>query len=86
MTWAEFQIRLFAYNRIERLEWLKIREMSWASIIGSHYDPKKLPKSKNLFMPLDGDKSVSIGITEQQKAAFLAATKQYLTEIANAKN
>ena len=86
MTWAEFQIRLFAYNRIQKMEWLKLRELAWASLIGSHYDPKKLPKSKDSFMPLDFDKSKSIGVSEEQKSAFIAATKQYLTNSSNAKN
>jgi hypothetical protein len=86
MTWAEFQIRLFAYNRIQKMEWLKLRELAWASLIGSHYDPKKLPKSKDSFMPLDNDKVKQQGITDIQKEAFLKATKQYLTIANNAKN
>jgi len=28
MTWAEFQIRLFAFNRMEKNAWLKIYEVT----------------------------------------------------------
>ena len=77
MTWAEFQIRLFAYNRIQKREWYKVRELAWISLIGSHQDPKKLPKSKEKFMPLDDVKTVS----NDAKVAFLKAYQKYTDEI-----
>jgi hypothetical protein len=52
MTYAEFCIRLYAYQRIERLDWFKVREIAWSSLIGSHMNPKKLPRSKEQFIPL----------------------------------
>lgn len=56
MTWAEFRIRLFSYNRQQLSEWYKVREVAWNSLIGSHYNPKKLPRTKDLFMKLDSKK------------------------------
>ena len=53
MTWAEFRIRLYAYKRLELKEWQKVREIAWNGLIGSHVNPKKLPKSKEAFIPLD---------------------------------
>lgn len=82
MTWAEFQIRLFAYNRMQKNEWFKIRELAWASLVGSHQDPKKMPKSKEAFMPLDS--KPKRGVSDAQKEAFKLAMQQYLIE--NAKN
>lgn len=83
MTWAEFQIRLFAFNRIEKNNWFKLREIMWITLISSHQDPKKLPKSKDAFMSLDIKSKKTNGITDEQKEAFLKATQNYL---AHAKN
>ena len=61
MTWAEFNIRLFSYNRIEQKDWFKIREMAYASFIGSHVDAKKIKgMTKQKFMPLEADRKNSI--------------------------
>ena len=56
MTWAEFRIRQFGYSRKQDNEWFKIREIAYASIIGPHLDPKKVP-TKEKYMPL-GDKPI----------------------------
>jgi hypothetical protein len=44
MTWAEFQIRLFAYKRMDLYEWEKLREIMWTTYIAPHQDPKKMVK------------------------------------------
>lgn len=54
MTWAEFQIRAFAYWRLEERNDLRAREIAWSSLIGSHYNPKKLPKTKEHFWMIGG--------------------------------
>ena len=77
MTWAEFLIRQHAYHRIEKNEWYKIREIAYASLIGSHIDPKKLPKSKEKFIPLDGDGSGVKTISDAARNAILKAQKEY---------
>jgi hypothetical protein len=53
MTWAEFSIRLHAYKRLERKEWYKVREIAYAATVGAHLNPKRLPKTKEQFMPLN---------------------------------
>ena len=60
MTWAEFRIRLHAYKRLELKEWQKVREIAWNGLIGSHVNPKKLPRSKEAFIPLDHKKKAAI--------------------------
>jgi len=40
MTWAEFQLRLFAYNRIQKNQWLKITELSTNVLIAGFIDGK----------------------------------------------
>jgi hypothetical protein len=54
MSWSEFCLRRFAYNRQDLNDWKKVREVAWSSLIGSHYNPKKLPKNIKAFMPLEG--------------------------------
>jgi len=82
MTFAEFQIRLFAYKRIQLREWEKVRQIAWSATIGSHQDPKKLPKTIDKFMDL-GNKKVSKGVSDEQKANFLKVYKEYLKQSKN---
>ena len=72
MTWAEFKMREFAYDRKQEKDWFKIRELAYASIIGPHLDPKKVP-SKERFMPL-GKKP---GISEKMRERMKEAIKEY---------
>lgn len=80
MSFAEFQIRLFAYKRVQEREWEKVRFIGWCSTIGSHLNPKKLPKSLNQFLPLGLDKKQSFSVSDLQKERFLEATKEYLIQ------
>jgi hypothetical protein len=83
MTWAEFQIRLFAYNRIQKRIDFRFREVAYASLTGSHSDPKRLPKTIEKFWSLDGKKQ-AVGLNEIQKKAILKAQEQYLKNIKDA--
>ena len=75
MTWAEFQIRAFAYRRMQEKEELLAREIAWNALIGSHYNPKKLPKDKNKFWQI-GIKKVSRA-DEAMKQAIERARSEY---------
>jgi hypothetical protein len=78
MSFAEFQIRLFAYKRVQEREWEKVRILAWYAMTGSHQDPKKMPKSLTHFMQLDIDKKNVSKVSEAQKQKFLEATAEYL--------
>lgn len=82
MTFAEFQIRLFAYKRMEMREWEKVRQIAWSAFIAPHQDPKKLPKTIDKFMNLGGEK-IRQGVSDEQKENFLKAYKEYLNQKAN---
>jgi len=71
MTWAEFQIRLFAYKRMDLYNWQMQRELMWITYIAPHQDPKKMAKRKENLLPLNGDKKQSKGVTEEHKELFL---------------
>jgi len=82
MTFAEFQIRLFAYKRMELREWEKVRQIAWSAFIAPHQDPKKLPKSIEKFMSL-GNNNIKKGVSTEQKENFLKAYKEYLNQKKN---
>ena len=80
MTWAEFQIRLFAYKRQDLYDWQKLRELMWTSYIAPHQDPKKMVKRKESFLPLNGEKRVQ-GVSEETKAIFMKEFRKYQEKI-----
>jgi len=77
MTWAEFQIRAFAYWRLEERNDLRAREIAWSALIGSHQDPKKLPKTKDKFWQI-GSKNVDEPNAMQE--AIKNAQEKYLKD------
>jgi hypothetical protein len=79
MSWAEFQIRAFAYNRMEERKDLRAREIAWASLIAFHQDPKRMPKSKDRFWSI-GKQRGNI-ITDGQKRRILEAQKQFNKDV-----
>lgn len=78
MSFAEFQIRLFAWKRTEERAWEKVRILAWYSMTGSHQDPKRMPKSISQFMSLELDNKQTSVITESHKQRFLEAMKEYV--------
>lgn len=71
MTWNEFIIRQFAFERMRKFELFKVREIAWASTIAPHLNPKRLPKTKEQFMPLETkDTSVSDKMKERMRKAI----------------
>lgn len=83
MTWAEFRIRQFAYRRIEKSEWYKVREIAYNALIAPSYDPKKLPKTREKFMPLEADENSVL--SDKQTEAIKNAQAQYLIDLQKAK-
>ena len=83
MTWAEFQIRAFAFNRTqERLD-IRAREIAWASLIGFHSNPKKLPKTKERFWSIGTKKS---NIDDRMREAIKQAQEDYFKELKQQEN
>lgn len=76
MTWAEFQIRLFAFKRMELVEAQKLREIIWTTYIAPHLDPKTMAKRKESFMPLPSDRK-SGGVSDKMKEIFIKEYKRW---------
>jgi hypothetical protein len=79
MTWAEFQIRLFAYRRMDLYDWEKLRELMWITYIAPNQDPKKMAKRKEQLLPLRKDKKQSIGVSQEHKEKFIQELKKWQT-------
>ena len=75
MTWAEFCIRLNAYQRLEKKEWYKVRAIAYQVYVSNWQHPKKKPISIKRYMDLDGDAKPRL--TEEHKQAFINARKLY---------
>lgn len=81
MTWSEFQIRLFAYKRMDLYKWQMMREMMWITYIAPHQDYKKMAKRKELLLPLNGDKKQGIGVSQEHKEMFLKEFEKWQTAV-----
>ena len=57
--------------------------MAWSSTIGSHQDPKKLPKTIEKFMPLSNKPNSHKRISDEQKENFLNVYSDYLKQVNN---
>ena len=85
MSFAEFQIRLFAWKRTEDREWEKVRFVAWNALTGFHHDPRKLPKSIIKFLPLGSDKKTNTSLSEVQTNALMDAMAEYVKKTNNGK-
>ena len=79
MTWAEFRIRLFAYKRQEKERNYWSREIAYNALIGSHVNPKKLPKSREKFISLEGE--IQSKITKVMMDRILEVKAKYNEQI-----
>ena len=53
MPWCEYLIKCFAWSRMEKEKWKHTRLIAYEARIGSHLDPKTLPKTIENYLPLE---------------------------------
>lgn len=81
MTWAEFTLRLFSYNRQQKNEWYKVREICYQVYTSNWGDPKKKPISKEQYLPLDGKKKKQM--SDVMRKRILEVKSQFLKDKQN---
>ena len=59
MAWCEYLIKCYAWSRMEKEKWRHTRMIAYEARIGSHLDPKSLPRTIEQYMPIDGKKTAS---------------------------
>ena len=77
MSYAEYQIRVFAYNREKTRELRLYRRQLYTTIIAPYQDAKKIPKTEQMFMPLFGDSGKEITIPQSVIDRFNDKMKKY---------
>lgn len=81
MTWAEYQLRLFSYNRQCEREDKNFREVAFHAMWSFNADPKLLPKTKEKYWAIGEDRKRKSKITDAHKIAMLKAQEQYQKEV-----
>ena len=82
MTWAEFQIRAFAYRRIEEQTDIRVREVAYHSHIGGSLMLKKIP-TRDKFWHI-GSKSVNVN--DSMAETIKKAQEVYFKELKEKQN
>lgn len=75
MTWAEFRIRSFSFNRLRKWEMGMFREISYEVHTLKYLFGKSKPPKKERFWPIDGPANPKI--TEKQKERIKQALEAY---------
>lgn len=81
MPWCEFLIKSYAYSRMQEEKLRHTRLIAYSAQIGSHLDPKKLPRSIDQFMRIGSEnnarKSNKNAIFDDMKELFKKRMQEY---------
>lgn len=80
MTWAEYLIRVDGWKRVQNRQMYLWRRTWFNTLIGPHLDPKKLPKTENQYMPLDGERNPRV-LSDYSREKFMTARAKYEQEV-----
>lgn len=84
MPWCEFLIKSYAYNRMQEEKLRHTRLVAYSAQIGSHLDPKKLPRSIDQFMKIGSEKEVEksnkSAIFDDMKELFKKRMQEYKSQ------
>ena len=77
MTMAEFNIRLFSFYREREFTEEMFRRVGFAALVGSHQDPKSLPRTMQQYWSLPHDKKDIIDNAERRAEVIRMQQQQY---------
>ena len=87
MPWCEFLIKSYAYSRMQEEKLRHTRLIAYSAQIGSHLDPKKLPRTIDQFMPIGSEKSARKSnknvISDDMKELFKKRMQEYRSQQTN---
>jgi hypothetical protein len=87
MPWCEFLIKSYAYSRMQEEKLRHTRLIAYSAQIGSHLDPKKLPRSIDQFMRIgsekDSEKSNKNAKFDDMKELFKKRMQEYKSQQIN---
>ena len=84
MPFCEFLIKSYAFNRMQNERLRHTRLIAFSAQIGSHLDPKKMPKSIEQFMPIGSErkKKSKSKVSDEMRAIFDQRMKEYNEAVA----
>lgn len=78
MPWCEYLIKCYAWNRIETEKWKRARMIAFNARIGSHLNPKSLPRTEEQFLPLiKKAKKSKVGLSVEAQNLFKRRMEEY---------
>ena len=91
MPWCEFLIKSYAYNRMQEEKLRHTRLVAYSAQIGSHLDPKKLPRSIDQFMRIGSENNTTNNsdnpdkklIFDDMKELFRKRMSEYKNQLIN---
>ena len=87
MPWCEFLIKSYAYSRMQEEKLRHTRLVAYSAQIGSHLDPKKLPRSIDQFMKIGSEnnarKSNKNAKFDDMKELFKKRMQEYKSQQIN---
>jgi len=87
MPWCEFLIKSYAYSRMQEEKLRHTRLIAYSAQIGSHLDPKKLPRSIDQFMRIgseeNSDNSDKNAKFDDMKELFKKRMQEYKNQTTN---
>lgn len=75
MSWAEYTIRVDGYLRQQKRELRRDRRTWFTTLIAPHQDPKRLPRTEEAYMKIDGDKKRKL--SDAARSKFVEALEKY---------
>ena len=82
MSYYEFQLKSYAYYRMQKEKMYHTRLIAYYGMIGSHLDPKKLPKNIDSFMSIENEMSKkSSNLDDETRELFLKRKAEYEAQL-----
>jgi len=53
MTFSEYLLRVEGWHRVQKRQLYRDRRTWYNTLVGPHWDPKKLPRSEQAYLPID---------------------------------
>ena len=76
MTWAEFNLRLLSYNRVNEVKEKKLRRLAWITQIAPHTKPQSLKgKTEATWWKIGDNKKAKVN--QKQIDYALELSKEY---------
>lgn len=85
MTWSEFRIKSYSFNRLKEHEARLTREISWEVHTLKYMFGSKKPPKKQAYWPI-GDESTAPKVSDRAKERFRQRMAEYQAKLKEREN